>query len=77
MKCQICGKPRQEDLFSYVTGEPVCCICKLNYIGGGPTTSQQIAKVRAVLGLKDGEYLQQDHAAEARRILGRGEKKGE
>ena len=71
-KCEICGKPQADDLFSYVTQEPVCSICKFKYIGGLPTTRERIAKVRKALGLKAGEYLEQDNAEEARRILGRG-----
>ena len=69
--CQICGKPLSGDLFSAVTGEPVCSICKHNHIGGLPTTPGLIAKARARLGLADGEMLKQDRAAEARRMLGR------
>ena len=37
-KCGICGTPAKDDLFSAVTGEPVCSLCKINYIGGLPTT---------------------------------------
>jgi hypothetical protein len=70
-RCEICGKPSNEDLFSYVTQEPVCSICKIKYIGGLPTTPPRIAKARAALGLADGEYLVQNHGAEAARILGR------
>ena len=71
MKCEICGTPSEEDLFSAVTQEPVCSICKLNYIGGLPITKERIAQARKALGLKDGEYLQHDRGEEARRILGR------
>ena len=70
-KCEICGKPRNDDLFSAVTGERVCSICKIKFIGGLPTTIQRINEARAFLGLKDGEFLQQDNGAEAARILGR------
>jgi len=70
-QCEICGKPREDDLFSAVTQERVCSICKLKYIGGLPTTSERIAKARETLGLKDGEFLQQDNGEEARKILGR------
>ena len=71
MKCGICGTPSEDDLFSFVTQEPVCSLCKINYVGGLPTTSERIAQVRALLGLKPGEFLQQDRGEEARRILGR------
>ena len=68
--CQICGKPSKDDLFSYVTNEPVCSICKIKFIGGLPSRDR-IVGVREKLGLKEGEYLKQDNAAEAARILGR------
>lgn len=71
MGCQICGQDSQQDLFSAVTGEPVCSICKIKYIGGLPTAAWNIAEARKKLGLKDGEYLKQDNSAEAKRILGR------
>lgn len=71
MKCRICGKPNDDDLFSYVTGEPVCSICKIKFIGGLPTIPERIKMARESLGLKDGEYLVQDNGAEAARILGR------
>jgi len=70
-KCQICGTPSGDDLFSAVTGEPVCSICKLKFIGGLPTTPGRISDARLKLGLKDGDFLKQDNAAEAARILGR------
>ena len=57
-------------LFASVTGEPCCAICKVKYVGGLPTTDERVAAVRGVLGLADGEYLQQDNGAEAERILG-------
>lgn len=69
MNCQICNAT--PDLFSAVTGESVCAICKINFVGGLPTTPARIAAVRTALRLADGEYLKQDNAAEARRILGR------
>lgn len=69
--CEICGLDNSKDLFSAVTGEPVCSICKLKFIGGLPTTKERIATAREKLGLKDGEFLQQDHGQEAERILGR------
>lgn len=71
MKCAICGTSLEDDLFSAVTQEPVCSICKIKFIGGLPTSQALIAKARALLGLKDGEYLVQDNGAEAARILGR------
>ena len=70
MKCEICGKDQNEDLFSAVTGDPVCSICRLRFIGGLPTSPKLIADARARLCLKDGEYLKLDHSAEARNILG-------
>ena len=70
-KCEICGKPQQDDLFSAVTGEPVCSICKIKFIGGLPTTSERVQAARSQFGLADGEYLVQDNAKEAARILGR------
>ena len=70
-KCEICGKPRKDDLFSAVTGEKVCSICKLKFIGGLPTTTGLIIKARQKLGLAEGEYLTQDNSEEARKILGR------
>jgi recombinational DNA repair protein (RecF pathway) len=68
--CEICGKPQQDDLFSAVTGERVCSICKLKYIGGLPTTSERISQARARLHLVDGQFLVQNHGEEARKILG-------
>lgn len=38
---------------------------------GGDFSAQRIATVRAALGLGEGEYLKQDNAAEASRLLGR------
>jgi len=70
-KCEICGQPRKADLFSAVTGEPVCSICKLKHIGGLPTTTERINNAREKLGLRDGEYLSQDNTEEAAKILGR------
>ena len=71
MHCEICGKPQNDDLFSAVTGEPVCSICKLKFIGGLPTTQAIISATRDRLGLAPGEYLEIDHRAEAGKILGR------
>jgi hypothetical protein len=69
--CAICGTPSKDDLFSAVTQEPVCSLCKINYIGGLPTSAERIKTVRDALNLKDGEYLVQDRGAEAARLLGR------
>ncbi len=70
-RCEICGHDLCDDLFSFVTMEPVCSICKQLHIGGLPTSPGLIAGARRRLGLKDGEYLKIDRAAEARRLLGR------
>lgn len=71
MRCEICGTKLNNDLFAAVTREKVCSICKINWIGGLPTTNARISDVRHKLGLQDGEYLQQDNFAEAKRILGK------
>ena len=71
MRCGVCGTDLSRDLFADVTGEKVCSICKLKFIGGLPTSDERIASARALLGLAPGEYLQQDNGAEAARILGR------
>lgn len=68
--CKICGNKLKDDLFSYVTQEKVCSICKVNFIGGLPATDEKINAVREELGLKEGECWKQDNAEEARRILG-------
>ena len=70
-KCAICGTDLEKDLFSAVTREPVCSICKLKYIGGLTTSPARITIARSRLGLAEGEYLKQDNPAEAARILGR------
>jgi len=70
-KCEICGKPQKDDLFSFVTKEPVCSICAIKYAGASPVSKDTIKKVRDKLGLQDGEYLNQDNAEEARKILGK------
>jgi len=70
-KCGICGKPKGADLFSAVTNDGVCSICKIKFIGGLPTTTERVNNARVRLGLSDGEYLEQDNAKEASRILGR------
>lgn len=69
--CEICGTPSGDDLFSAVTQEPVCSICKLKWIGQLPTTSERIAAAREQLGLKQGEFLSQDNPAEASKMLRR------
>ena len=71
MKCRVCGTELSDDLFSAVTNEKVCSICKVYWIGGLPTTDERINAVRERLGLQDGEYLKQDNGKEAARILGR------
>ena len=71
MKCAICGNPLEKDLFASVTSGKVCAICTVYYIGGLPETTARINTVREKLGLKDGEYIQQDNGKEAARILGR------
>ena len=70
-KCEICGTELKKDLFSLVTNEQVCSICKIKYIGGLPTTSALINKARKGLGLGNGKYLEQNNPEEARQILGR------
>ena len=67
-KCKVCGA---EDLFSAVTGEGVCSICRMRFFGGGKATPERIGQVRDRLGLSEGEFFKQDHGAEAARILGR------
>ena len=71
LNCEICGQPKKDDLFMMVTDEPVCSICKLNFIGGLPTIQKRVKQARLTLGLDDGEYLSQDNHKEAARILGR------
>ena len=68
--CRICGCPNEKDLFSAVTQEPVCSICKIKFVGGLPTTKERIEQVRSRLGLKETEFLEQDRGKEAKRILG-------
>jgi hypothetical protein len=70
-RCAICGNDLGLDLFASVTGEKCCAICKVKFIGGLPTSNERIAQARTVLGLAEGEYLQQDNGAEAARILGK------
>ena len=71
MKCEICGQPKENDLYSAVTGEPVCSICRIKFVRGFASMAEKIKDARKRLGLKDGEYLKQDHSKEASRILGR------
>jgi len=71
MFCAICGTDLNKDLFSAVTGEKCCSICKLKFIGGLPTSDERIKMARERIGLKEGEYLKQDNGAEAARMLGR------
>lgn len=66
MKCQICG---QSDLFSVCSDSRTCAVCSLNFTGPNPT-EEIVKKVRSLLKLKENEYLKQDYAAEAARILG-------
>ena len=68
MACKICGK---SDLFTDVTGEPICSVCTMKFAGGRKPTPEFITGVRTRLGLADGEFLTQDNAAEAAKILGR------
>lgn len=68
--CAICGTDPKDDLFSYVTDEPVCSICKVLFVGGLPTTLERIAEIRRALGLEEGKFVTLDRAALARRILG-------
>jgi len=70
-ECGICGTPKEDDLFSDVTGEGVCSICKLKFIGGLPTTPERVKAARNALGLEEGNYIVQDNAEEARRMLRR------
>ena len=70
MNCKICGTDLSKDLFAFVAQKPTCVICTQKYVGGD-FSSARIAAVRNALGLADGEYLKQDNAAEAARILGR------
>ena len=69
--CEICGKPQEDDLFSFVTQGPLCSVCTVKYGGRFGPTKESVKAVREELGLKNGEYLKQDNAEEARRILGR------
>ena len=68
--CAICGSDLSKDLFAYVAQKPTCCICTAKYVGGD-FSQERISKVRQALQLADGQYLVQDSAAEAARILGR------
>ena len=68
-QCKICGTA--QDLFLACTGEGVCSICKLKFIGGLTATQERINQIRAGMGLKDGQFLEQDNGKEAGRILKR------
>lgn len=68
--CKICGADLGRDLFAFVAQKPICAICTQKYVGGD-FSAERIAKVRQSLGLAEGEFLKQDNAAEAARILGR------
>ena len=71
-RCKICGTRSDADLFSAVTGEDVCSLCKLSYIGGLPTTPDRIQGARELLMLKEGEFLQVNRGERVRGMLGRG-----
>lgn len=68
MKCEICGK---EDLLMACNMGPTCAVCTMKFFQGGQPRKEDVAKVRESLGLKDGEYFELDHGAEASKILGR------
>jgi hypothetical protein len=68
--CAVCGADLSTDLFASVAQKPICAICTVKYVGG-VFSDARIATVRAALGLREGEYLKQDNAAEAARILRR------
>lgn len=69
MGCKICAA--KGDLFSEVTGEPACSICVLRFNLGSPLQDTAIEQVRERLGLKTGEFLQQDRPSLAAAMLGR------
>ena len=69
--CKICGQKLGDDLFSAVTQAPLCSVCTVKHMRGLPSTPERIQAARESLGLKEGEFLKQDNAGEARRILGR------
>ena len=68
MACELCGA---KDMYTEVTGKPACSICTINYIGHMPGERERIKKIREALNIAPGEFLKQDRAAEAKRILGR------
>lgn len=68
--CKICGTDLNKDLFASVAQKPVCAICTQKYVGGD-FSDERIAKVRSALQLNEGQYLVQNNAIEAARILGR------
>ncbi len=71
-KCDICGN---SDLYTEVAGMgkryKSCSVCTVNFVGGLPLTAERLKEIRDGLGLADGEYLEVDYGAEAKRILGR------
>ena len=69
MACQICNK--KDDLFAEVTQEPACSICVLRFNLGSPISRDSIRAIRSSLGLEEGMFLEQDHGALAREMLGR------
>lgn len=64
--CHICNST---DLYTSVTNEGVCSVCKIKYIGGLPSSQERINAARQRLGLQEGEFLTQNHAEEAAKIL--------
>ena len=66
--CQICGT---SDLMTACSDDGVCSVCTMRFLGGGSPRPGAIQKIRERLRLSDGEFFQQDHAAEAAKILGR------
>ena len=67
MACKICNAT---DMYTEVTMKKVCAICTVKLVGG-IDTDKRIEEVRVALGLKDGEFLKQNNAEEARKILGK------
>jgi len=69
-QCPICGNTT--DLYLNVSGDKVCSICLLRHITGfRGATPDAIKSARSRLGLKDGEFLEQDLGKEAAKFLGR------
>lgn len=69
MACKVCGK--KGDLFEEVTQERACSICVLRFGLGSPISEVAISALRDRLDLGEGQFLQQDHGALAREMLGR------